>query len=110
MFTQYTRMKIVESFLKCIFRTQFLKGGTLCRAANNDCDLPEHCSGDMGQCPTDGYKKNGTPCGLDNGFCYMGECPTLNNQCEQIWGYGEIEYYDIVVIRFDYRSQHHMML
>lgn len=69
--------------------------GTLCRAANNECDLPEHCTGDVGQCPADVYKKNGSPCGTDNGFCYMGECPTLNNQCEQIWGYGK--YLDIII-------------
>lgn len=76
--------------------SQLLDIGTLCRAANNECDLPEHCTGDTGQCPADVYKKNGSPCGKDNGFCYMGECPTLNNQCEQIWGYGK--YLDIIII------------
>jgi hypothetical protein len=70
---------------------QFLAIGTLCRAANNECDLPEQCTGDTGQCPADMYKKNGSPCGMDNSHsCYMGECPTLNDQCEQIWGYGEL--------------------
>lgn len=64
--------------------------GTLCRSANNECDLPEHCTGDTGECPADMYKKNGIPCGgKADGLCYMGECPTLDNQCEQIWGYGE---------------------
>lgn len=72
--------------------------GTLCRAANNECDLPEHCTGDNGQCPADMYKKNASPCGTENGFCYMGECPTLNAQCEQIWGYGE---YIIIVIQYN---------
>jgi len=70
--------------------SQFLAMGTLCRSANNECDLPEHCTGDTGECPADMYKKNGIPCGgKADGLCYMGECPTLDNQCEQIWGYGE---------------------
>jgi len=77
---------------------QFLAVGTLCRAANNECDLPEHCTGDSGQCPADMYKKNASPCGTENGFCYMGECPTLNDQCEQIWGYGEY----IILLSFKY--------
>lgn len=76
--------------------------GTLCRAANNECDLPEHCTGDNGQCPADMYKKNASPCGTENGFCYMGECPTLNAQCELIWGYGEyiiiIKLYQILIV------------
>ncbi|XP_060833898.1 disintegrin and metalloproteinase domain-containing protein unc-71 isoform X4 [Rhopalosiphum padi] len=74
----------------CCSDCKFLAMGTLCRAANNECDLPEHCTGDNGQCPADMYKKNASPCGTENGFCYMGECPTLNAQCELIWGYGGV--------------------
>lgn len=25
-----------------------------------------------------------------NGYCFNGECPTLDRQCEKIWGYGGI--------------------
>lgn len=36
------------------------------------------------------YKKNGSPCSNQKGYCYNGLCPTLANQCEKIWGYGGI--------------------
>ncbi|KAJ9599237.1 hypothetical protein L9F63_010279, partial [Diploptera punctata] len=64
--------------------------GVVCRDAANECDLPEHCSGENGQCPIDIHKKNGNPCGTNTGYCFNGVCPTLNIQCEQIWGYGGI--------------------
>lgn len=25
---------------------------------------------------------------LGEGYCFNGECPTLDGQCERIWGYG----------------------
>lgn len=37
--------------------------GIVCRKETNECDLPEHCTGDSGLCPPDVYKKNGNPCG-----------------------------------------------
>lgn len=37
--------------------------GIVCRKETNECDLPEHCTGDSGVCPPDVYKKNGNPCG-----------------------------------------------
>jgi len=36
----------------------------ICRDSNNECDLPEYCDGEIGQCPSDVFKKNGSPCGL----------------------------------------------
>lgn len=42
---------------------QLRQPGTICRDAFNECDLPEVCAGDSGQCPTDVFKKNGSPCG-----------------------------------------------
>ncbi|TMW45916.1 hypothetical protein DOY81_009001 [Sarcophaga bullata] len=40
----------------------------------------------------DVFKKNGSPCGHSktgvSGYCFQGDCPTLNLQCEAIWGYG----------------------
>ncbi|XP_022224378.1 disintegrin and metalloproteinase domain-containing protein 11 isoform X4 [Drosophila obscura] len=64
----------------------------ICRDSNNECDLPEYCDGEVGQCPSDVYKKNGSPCGLSkagvSGYCFQGYCPTLSLQCEAIWGYG----------------------
>ncbi|XP_055586566.1 uncharacterized protein LOC129739173 isoform X3 [Uranotaenia lowii] len=66
--------------------------GVICRDAHNECDLPEYCTGDTGQCPGDVYKKNGSPCGLNatgtsTGYCFNGVCPTTTSQCERIWGY-----------------------
>ncbi|XP_002044233.2 uncharacterized protein LOC6620021 isoform X3 [Drosophila sechellia] len=64
----------------------------ICRDSNNECDLPEYCDGEIGQCPSDVFKKNGSPCGLSktgiSGYCFQGYCPTLSLQCEAIWGYG----------------------
>ncbi|KAH8361231.1 hypothetical protein KR200_007687 [Drosophila serrata] len=64
----------------------------ICRDSHNECDLPEYCDGEVGQCPSDVFKKNGSPCGLSktgiSGYCFQGYCPTLSLQCEAIWGYG----------------------
>ncbi|XP_015607656.1 disintegrin and metalloproteinase domain-containing protein 19 [Cephus cinctus] len=64
--------------------------GVICRESTNECDLPEVCSGETGQCPVDVYKKNGSPCSNNEGFCFNGVCPALDLQCEQVWGYGGI--------------------
>ncbi|XP_065341414.1 disintegrin and metalloproteinase domain-containing protein 33 isoform X6 [Cloeon dipterum] len=71
----------------CMLRSK----GTPCREATNECDLPEFCSGESGQCPVDVYRKNGSPCASNSGYCFNGVCPTLNLQCEQIWGFGGVE-------------------
>ncbi|XP_045138009.1 disintegrin and metalloproteinase domain-containing protein 23-like isoform X4 [Portunus trituberculatus] len=62
--------------------------GYLCRKAQTECDIPEFCNGLHGSCPMDIYKKTGNKCGNGKGYCFKGVCPTLNNQCEVIWGYG----------------------
>jgi hypothetical protein len=67
-----------------------LNRGVTCRDAANECDLPEHCSGDDGKCPIDIHKKNGNPCGGNTGYCFNGICPTVDIQCGIIWGYGEL--------------------
>ncbi|KAK9501700.1 hypothetical protein O3M35_012376 [Rhynocoris fuscipes] len=64
--------------------------GTVCREATNECDLPEHCTGEHGQCPLDVHKKNGNPCSANDGYCFNGLCPTLDIQCQKIWGYGGV--------------------
>ncbi|XP_031781121.1 zinc metalloproteinase-disintegrin-like NaMP isoform X4 [Nasonia vitripennis] len=64
--------------------------GSICREAANECDLPEVCTGDVGHCPLDVYKKNGHICADGEGVCFNGICPALNLQCEQIWGYGGV--------------------
>lgn len=64
--------------------------GSICREATSECDLTEVCDGAVGQCPADVFKKNGSPCGDDTASCFNGLCPSLNLQCEKIWGYGGI--------------------
>lgn len=61
--------------------------GVECRPATNECDLPEHCNGEDGQCPPDFHKKNGISCDSGKGYCFNGMCPTLDIQCKQIWGH-----------------------
>ncbi|XP_076237626.1 disintegrin and metalloproteinase domain-containing protein mind-meld isoform X9 [Calliopsis andreniformis] len=74
----------------CCSNCRLLPRGVVCREATNECDLPEVCSGETGQCPTDVFKKNGNPCSNNAGYCYNGECPALDTQCQNIWGYGGI--------------------
>ena len=46
------------------FKLKLRSPGYICRDSYNECDLPETCSGESGQCPADVYKKNGSPCGV----------------------------------------------
>lgn len=48
----------------CCENCQLRQPGYVCRDAFNECDLPEVCNGESGQCPIDVYKKNGSPCGV----------------------------------------------
>ncbi|KMQ97432.1 adam 11 [Lasius niger] len=72
----------------CCSNCKLRARGVVCRESTNECDLPEMCAGDTGQCPPDVYKKNGSPCSNDAGSCFNGMCPALDLQCEQVWGYG----------------------
>ncbi|XP_076251519.1 zinc metalloproteinase-disintegrin-like protein F1 [Rhynchophorus ferrugineus] len=76
----------------CCDQCRLKERGVICRKATNECDLPEQCTGDSGECPADVYKKNGTPCGSekDVGKCFNGFCPTFTSQCEHVWGTGSI--------------------
>ena len=62
--------------------------GTVCNPAEDECDIPEVCDGIHGHCPGNLHKKNGQPCGNGEGFCFHGECPSSDNQCNVIWGPG----------------------
>ncbi|OBS72958.1 hypothetical protein A6R68_12481 [Neotoma lepida] len=63
--------------------------GTPCRPAASDCDLPEFCTGTSPHCPADVYLLDGSPCAKGRGYCLDGWCPTLEQQCQQLWGTGE---------------------
>ncbi|XP_054323926.1 disintegrin and metalloproteinase domain-containing protein 33 isoform X7 [Pongo pygmaeus] len=62
--------------------------GALCRQAMGDCDLPEFCTGTSSHCPPDVYLLDGSPCARGSGYCWDGACPTLEQQCQQLWGPG----------------------
>ncbi|XP_049823271.1 disintegrin and metalloproteinase domain-containing protein 11 [Aethina tumida] len=74
----------------CCENCRLKERGVVCRDPSNECDLPELCTGESGECPADVFKKNGSPCGKNTGYCFNGNCPTLTLQCENIWGYGGI--------------------
>ncbi|XP_062995208.1 zinc metalloproteinase-disintegrin-like NaMP [Elgaria multicarinata webbii] len=71
---------------ECCEKCQLRRAGAVCRLANHDCDLPELCTGLSHQCPIDRFRVNGHPCKNNQGYCYMGKCPTLANQCTELWG------------------------
>ncbi|KAM3830883.1 zinc metalloproteinase-disintegrin-like NaMP [Vipera latastei] len=73
---------------ECCEECQLKKAGAVCRVAKHDCDLPELCTGQSAQCPLDRFRVNGHPCQNNQGYCYMGKCPTLANQCIDLWGPG----------------------
>ncbi|XP_063457248.1 disintegrin and metalloproteinase domain-containing protein 33 isoform X2 [Pan paniscus] len=67
---------------------QLKPAGALCRQAMGDCDLPEFCTGTSSHCPPDVYLLDGSPCARGSGYCWDGACPTLEQQCQQLWGPG----------------------
>ncbi|XP_007932870.1 disintegrin and metalloproteinase domain-containing protein 33 [Orycteropus afer afer] len=72
----------------CCARCLLKQAGTLCRRATGDCDLPEFCTGSSPHCPPDVYVLDGSPCARGRGYCQDGACPTLEQQCQQLWGPG----------------------
>ncbi|XP_060228190.1 disintegrin and metalloproteinase domain-containing protein 33 isoform X3 [Meriones unguiculatus] len=67
---------------------QLKSAGTPCRPAVSACDLPEFCTGTSPHCPADVYLLDGSPCAEGRGYCLDGWCPTLEQQCQQLWGPG----------------------
>ncbi|XP_048486467.1 disintegrin and metalloproteinase domain-containing protein 19 [Plutella xylostella] len=60
--------------------------GTVCRAAERECDLPEHCSGHSEHCPEDVFKMDATPCDNHQAYCVKGSCRSHSAQCRLLWG------------------------
>lgn len=69
----------------CCDRCSLRKKGFVCRKARNECDLAELCDGKSGQCGPDVYKQNGTPCSNSQGYCFLGQCPSHDAQCNELW-------------------------
>ncbi|XP_070277427.1 disintegrin and metalloproteinase domain-containing protein 33 [Myotis yumanensis] len=72
----------------CCASCQLKPAGAPCRRAAGDCDLPEFCTGASPHCPPDIYLLDGSPCASGRGYCRDGACPTLEQQCQQLWGPG----------------------
>lgn len=60
---RYRTKCLSESFMFKEILLQLKPAGIVCRKETNECDLPEHCTGDSGICPPDVFMKNGNPCG-----------------------------------------------
>ncbi|XP_054288556.1 disintegrin and metalloproteinase domain-containing protein 12 [Macrosteles quadrilineatus] len=60
--------------------------GTLCREADQECDLAEYCTGQSEYCPEDVFKMDGIKCNKGKAYCYKGSCRTHSDQCKLLWG------------------------
>nr|AAC53368.1 ADAM7 [Mus musculus] len=70
---------------ECCESCQMKKEGAVCRLAKNECDISEVCTGYSPECPKDEFQANGFPCRNGKGYCFMGLCPTRNEQCSELF-------------------------
>jgi hypothetical protein len=67
----------------CSSTCQYKASGTTCRAAANECDQAETCSGSSATCPADTKKANGTACTDTVVDCYTAACSS--GTCSQTY-------------------------
>ncbi|XP_041367315.1 disintegrin and metalloproteinase domain-containing protein unc-71-like isoform X2 [Gigantopelta aegis] len=70
----------------CCSNCTVLSRDHVCRPRQTECDVPEFCDGERGECPFNNYIQDGHPCYHGTGYCIGGICPTLPQQCQIIWG------------------------
>nr|XP_012999155.1 LOW QUALITY PROTEIN: disintegrin and metalloproteinase domain-containing protein 7 [Cavia porcellus] len=70
---------------ECCESCQIKKAGSICRPGNDECDFPEVCTGHSSECPKDRFRVNGFPCNNGEGYCFMGKCPTRQDQCTELF-------------------------
>ncbi|KAL8603649.1 hypothetical protein ACOMHN_017146 [Nucella lapillus] len=70
----------------CCANCTILDSSHMCRERQSECDVPEYCDGHSGNCPFNTYIEDGHPCAGGSGYCMGGICPTLDQQCSDIWG------------------------
>uniref|UniRef100_A0A8C1AJC3 ADAM metallopeptidase domain 28 n=1 Tax=Cyprinus carpio carpio TaxID=630221 RepID=A0A8C1AJC3_CYPCA len=71
---------------ECCKNCKIMSAAHVCRPKNDDCDLPESCTGKSAECPEDVFTVNGLPCNNGKGYCYNGQCPQREEQCIKMWG------------------------
>ncbi|EDL85423.1 a disintegrin and metalloprotease domain 7, isoform CRA_a [Rattus norvegicus] len=76
---------------ECCESCQMKKEGVICRPAKNECDISEVCTGYSPECPKDESQANGFPCKNGEGYCFMGLCPTRDDQCAELFSGGAEE-------------------
>ncbi|XP_040346342.1 disintegrin and metalloproteinase domain-containing protein 7 [Herpailurus yagouaroundi] len=70
---------------ECCDSCRMKKSGSMCRPAKDECDFPEVCTGHSSACPMDKFQVNGVPCKNAKGYCFMGKCPTRDDQCSELF-------------------------
>ncbi|KAL7727870.1 hypothetical protein ACLKA6_019437 [Drosophila palustris] len=60
--------------------------GSACRPSENECDLPEYCTGESEYCPADVFRRDTEPCDNNQAYCFLGTCRSHANQCRILWG------------------------
>ncbi|XP_043109477.1 zinc metalloproteinase-disintegrin-like crotastatin [Puntigrus tetrazona] len=73
---------------ECCENCRIKDAESLCRVPENECDVPEYCTGLSEHCPENDFKMNGIPCSSGQGYCYDGQCPTHLQHCKRLWGTG----------------------
>uniref|UniRef100_A0A671KWD4 Zinc metalloproteinase-disintegrin-like batroxstatin-1 n=1 Tax=Sinocyclocheilus anshuiensis TaxID=1608454 RepID=A0A671KWD4_9TELE len=71
---------------ECCENCKIMSAAHVCHPKNDDCDLPESCTGKSAWCPEDVFAVNGIPCKNGTGYCYNGQCPQREEQCIKMWG------------------------
>src|SRR5437016_1118140 len=65
----------------CSASCRFVTSGTICRAAANECDVAESCTGSSATCPGDTVKAAGTACTDDGNPCTLDRCDGSTDTC-----------------------------
>ncbi|XP_044541363.1 disintegrin and metalloproteinase domain-containing protein 1a-like [Gracilinanus agilis] len=74
------------AFGPCCKNCNIQRATEVCRPSKDECDFPEYCNGTSIWCQPDVYKQDGTEC--RHGYCYEGNCQSLDKQCVEIFGEG----------------------
>src|SRR5438034_2037931 len=65
----------------CSASCRFVTSGTICRAAANECDVAESCTGSSATCPADAVKAAGTACTDEGNPCTSDVCDGTSVTC-----------------------------